>query len=65
MYKFVQWSFFRFVNFNSSYTTGFSFILVPTVCLSTIISISYRRARQFTNLSAAPVSGTVSVANVR
>ena len=35
------------------------------MCLSTIISISYRRARQFTNLSAAPVSGTVSVVNVR
>ena len=57
---------FRFVIFNSSYTTGFSFILVPTWLL---ISVSVYntfdflpcRARQFTNISAAPVGATVSI----
>ena len=55
---------FRFVIFNSSYTTGFSFILVPTWLL---ISVSVYntfdflpcRAHQFTNISAVPVGATV------
>ena len=34
------------------------------MCLSTILLISYRQARQFTNISAAPVGVTVSVANL-
>ena len=58
----------RFVIFNSSYTTDFSFILVPTWLFISVTVynnlISYRRARQFANISAAPVSANVSVANV-
>ena len=34
------------------------------MCLSKILLISYRRARQLTNILAAPVSATVRVANV-
>ena len=55
---------FRFVIFNSSYTTGFSFILVPTWLLISVSVYntfdSYRRACQFTNILAA----TVSVVNM-
>ena len=51
-------------NFNGSYTTGFSIILVPTWLL---ISVSVYNTFDFLPSStpvSAPVSATVSVANV-
>ena len=64
MYKFVQWSFSRFVIFNSSYTTGFSFILVPTWLLISVSVYNTFDFLPFTKISAAPVSATVSVTKV-
>ena len=57
---------FRFLIFNSSYTTRFPFILVPTWLLISVpvyntFDFLPCRARQFTNISAAPVSATVSI----
>ena len=56
----------HFSIFNSSYTTGFSFILVPTwllISLSVYNTFDFLpyQALQFTNISAAPVSATVSI----